>query len=48
MMPAEEPGLQETGPALTAADGPAPEESAVGYGQLQRKINETGEIPRER
>lgn len=41
------PGQQGTaGP--TGQSVPAPEESAVGYGQLQRKINETGEIPKER
>lgn len=45
------PGAEETtetGPALTEAVGPTPAESAVGYGPLQRKINETGEIPKER
>ena len=35
------------GPGMTA-EAPAPENSAAGYGALQRKINETGEIPRER
>lgn len=36
------------GAAGSTEEAAAPEESAVGYGQLQRKINETGEVPRER
>lgn len=39
-------GGGEAGPGLTEAAAPTPEESAVGYGQLQRKINETGNVPR--
>lgn len=37
-----------TGPVMTEQSAPPVEESAVGYGQLQRKINESGEIPKER
>lgn len=40
--------VSEVGPGMTEAAVSPPEESAVGYGQLQRKINETGEIPKER
>lgn len=36
------------GPGMTEPEAPPVEESAVGYGQLQRKINESGEIPKER
>ena len=42
----QDPALT-AGPGMTA-EAPAPENSAAGYGALQRKINETGEIPRER
>lgn len=49
MLPNQAGGMpMETGGAMTDAAGPAPAESAVGYGQLQRKINETGTIPNER
>lgn len=41
-------GPMDAGTGLTEQSAPPVEESAVGYGQLQRKINESGEIPRER
>lgn len=48
MLPAGGGAPEEVGPGMTE-NTPSPEGSAGGgYGTLQRKINETGEIPKER
>lgn len=38
-------GAAPVGGAVPGEAAPTPENSAVGYGMLQRKINETGEVP---